>query len=233
MDPRQELFADDRFRGMCVFCGGPAVTGDHVPPLVFLDEPYPPNLPIVPACQDCNNGLSLDEQYFACFLECVVSGTTEPAKLSRNVIERTLTHSPALAVRIQAGHHSDPLGNPTWEPELDRLHTVALKLARGHAAFELSEPQLEPPDYFMCVPLPTLQAEQASTFLRPSNDRLAPWPEIGSRAFHRAIKSRPPADHDPWQVVQPGRYRYFVDQADGVIVQFLVSEYLACRVIWK
>lgn len=232
MDPRQ-LFADERFRGSCVFCGRAAVTGDHVPPLILLDEPYPANLPIVPACLDCNNGFSLDEQYFACFLECVVSGTTEPAKLSRKVIQRTLTHSPALAARIQAaGKHSERLG-PTWVPEIERLQTVALKLARGHAAFELSEPRLEPPDYLMCLPLPTLTGEQASAFLRSSSEGLVPWPEVGSRAFHRAIKARPSADDDLWQVVQQGRYRYFVDQADGVVVHFLVSEYLACRVVWQ
>jgi hypothetical protein len=37
---------------------------------------------------------------------------------------------------------------------------------------------------------------------------------------------------DDWIVVQEGRYRYRVSQNDGNIVQMVLSEYLACHVIW-
>ena len=106
-----------------------------------------------------------------------------------------------------------------------------LKLARGHTAFELSDLHLEPPDHFMCAPLTTLQADESAAFLWPLNGDRARWPEIGSRAFHRASGAL--TQEGPWQVVQPGRYRYLVDQGGGVMVQFLLSEYLACRVIWE
>ena len=43
---------------MCVYCGNAAGTRDHVPPKVLLDEPYPPDLPPVPACDECNNRFS-------------------------------------------------------------------------------------------------------------------------------------------------------------------------------
>lgn len=71
MDPRH-LFIDRRLTGMCVYCGDQPDTRDHVPSKVFLNEPYPPELPVVAACKRCNESFSLDEQYLACFLDCVI-----------------------------------------------------------------------------------------------------------------------------------------------------------------
>lgn len=73
MDPRH-LFIDERHTGMCVYCGSPPDTRDHVPSKVLLDEPYPPELPVVGACEKCSSSFSLDEQYLACFLDCVIHG---------------------------------------------------------------------------------------------------------------------------------------------------------------
>ena len=67
MDPRH-LFMDERLTGMCVYCGAQPETRDHVPSKVLLDEPYPPELPVVGACEKCNASFSMDEQYLACFL---------------------------------------------------------------------------------------------------------------------------------------------------------------------
>lgn len=76
MDPKH-LFVDERLKGSCVYCGGPPETVDHVPSRVFLDDPLPENLPVVEACRECNGGFSLDEEYLACLLECVMTGTTD------------------------------------------------------------------------------------------------------------------------------------------------------------
>ena len=59
-------FGDSRNRGFCVHCGGPYEADDHVPSKVLLDEPYPDNLMVCPACLLCNNTLSIDEEYLAC-----------------------------------------------------------------------------------------------------------------------------------------------------------------------
>jgi hypothetical protein len=84
-------FGDQRNQEWCVYCGGGGETRDHVPSRIFLDEPYPENLPIVAACRRCNAGFSLDEEYLACLLECVLAGTTEPERTSRTKIRRILT----------------------------------------------------------------------------------------------------------------------------------------------
>jgi len=99
MDPRQ-LFADERLKGMCVHCGGRPHTRDHAPSKVLLDDPLPNNLPVVEACESCNTGFSQDEEYVACFVECVICGTTELSGVQRPKIKRILAERPALAARL-------------------------------------------------------------------------------------------------------------------------------------
>jgi hypothetical protein len=99
MDPRQ-LFMDERLTGMCVYCGARPDTRDHVPSKVLLDEPYPPELPVVAACEKCNSEFSLDEQYLSCFLECVICGTTDNSGLQRSKIKRILNERVHLNKRL-------------------------------------------------------------------------------------------------------------------------------------
>jgi hypothetical protein len=77
----------------CIYRGAQPGSKDHVPSRVFLDEPYPPGLPTVAACENCNAGFSLDEQYLACFLECVLCGSIDPAQLKRPKVKRVLLRS--------------------------------------------------------------------------------------------------------------------------------------------
>jgi len=135
MDPRH-LFRDDRLTDACAYCEGPPETRDHVPSRVLLDEPFPPELPVVGACSKCNRSFSLDEQYLACFIECVVCGSSDPERLTRPKIKRILSKNPSLQARIAASQGRDLSGNPVWAPEVDRIHNVLIKLARGHIAYE-------------------------------------------------------------------------------------------------
>ena len=57
----------------CIYCGKPATTREHTPSKAFLLEPYPENLPTIPACFECNNGYSEDENYVSCFLDVLKS----------------------------------------------------------------------------------------------------------------------------------------------------------------
>lgn len=230
MDPRQ-LFTDDRLRNVCVYCGAKPDTSDHVPARVLLDEPYPADLQVVDACRDCNGRFSLDEQYVSCFLECVVSGTSEPSLLKREKIRTILTSDPKLRETIRKSGTHDGSGALIWKPERERVMNVALKLARGHAAYEMSEPHFEEPDEFLCAPLVSMSPAEVCRFLSPSDVESELMPEIGSRRFIRALTE---GINIGWQVVQPGRYRYLVEtQRDGLAVQALLSEYLACRFVWS
>ena len=231
MDPRK-LFADERFTGMCVYCGGEPETRDHVPSKVLLDEPFPSELPVVKACESCNSGFSKDEQYLACLLECVICGTGDPALVSREKIRRVLDENPLLASRIARSCRTDETGGLSWETEVDRVQNVILKLARGHAAYEYSEPQLEEPQSISFAPISMLSEEQLLAFETPPVGTL--FPEIGSRAFHKVlgVGGEVFTQEGAWQILQEGRYRYSVSHSDGIQVRIAISDYLACEVIW-
>lgn len=231
MDPRK-LFADARLTGRCVYCGSESSTRDHVPSRVLLDEPFPPDLPVVQACEACNNGFSTDEQYLACLLECVLCGTVDPASVCCDKIKRVLSENASLASRIAASCSADEIGNLLWEAEVDRVRNVILKLARGHVAYEYSEPQLGEPENVSFVPISTMSEEQMRTFETPPVGNLLP--EIGSRSFHDVlvISNQVFTQEGTWQIIQEGRYRYSVSHSDGIRVRMVISDYLACDVIW-
>jgi hypothetical protein len=116
MDPRQ-LPIDNRLIGVCVFCGGHPDTRDHAPSKVFLDEPFPEDLAVVEACAECNRSFSIDEEYLACFLEAVLSGTADPRKMNRTSIRRTLYRNPRLVQRLESSLKINEYGTMIWTPE--------------------------------------------------------------------------------------------------------------------
>lgn len=233
MNP-EHLFVDKRLLGKCVYCGGVPDTVDHVPSKILLDDPLPQNLPVVESCARCNQSVSSDEEYLACFLESVLVGSSSPAAARRPKIKAALNHSPKLADRIQASGSVVDGGNWIWNPDLKRIRNVVLKLARGHAAYELSLAQTDEPTELIFVPFSLMPMGWREEFESAGSGELRGWPEIGSRAFLRAAGAPPFADSPgPWITVQPGQYRYFVDEDGGVRVQIVISEYLASVVIWE
>jgi hypothetical protein len=229
MDPRH-LYADDRMLGKCVYCGGAPDTRDHVPSRVLLDEPFPNNLPVVSCCKSCNTGFSLDEQYLACFVDCVISGSTSSSDVARPKVSRILAETPALSSQIAASETKGPSDKKFWKPDIDRIHNVILKLARGHVAYELSLLQFEKPLCITFTPIIAMADRDVEYFLNLQETPF--WPEIGSRAFIQTSKQFPELAADHREIVQPGRYQYLVSQTDGLFVRILLSDYLACEVRW-
>jgi hypothetical protein len=227
-------YADARLINACVHCGGtggPCDTKDHVPSKVLLDEPHPENLPFVPSCWSCINGFSLDEEYLACLVECVVSGTSEAAAVGRPKIAKVLAARPALTALIEAARSVTPDGRTTFSIDKSRVRNVALKLARGHAAYELSVPRPDEPAHVMIAPLETLRPVERQHFEGPSLQPL--WPEVGSRAMQRLLRGSDWPRAAPWLEVQRDRYRCLT-AVDGAVtlVRVVLSEYLACEVAW-
>lgn len=210
-------FGDERQLARCVYCGDSAESRDHVPSRVLLDDPLPTNLPVVPACESCNQGFSLDEQYVACLVDCAVAGGTSSEVIPRRKVRSILARTPALSARVEAAR--------AVELESARVRNVALKLARGHAAFELNEPQFGDPSVVTLEPLICMEARRRNTFESPP--RRTAWPEVGSRAMQRIATGS-----TGWIVVQSGRYRYMAVATDDVVVRFVLSEYLACEILW-
>lgn len=219
-------YGDIRQVAACAYCCGATKTRDHVPARVLLDEPFPENLPVVPACLDCNNSASADEEYLACLVECVIHGTTEPTTLGRKKIRRLLTQRISLQARLAGAHRQDEQQS-VFSVELERIKRVMIKLARGHSLYELNEPQTSVPSSVTITPLHLLGPEAREAFECTATYGLTIWPEVGSRAMQRLVECE-----QGWIEVQPGRYRFLATTDAAVRVRMVLSEYLACEVIW-
>ncbi len=215
---------DERHTFFCVYCGGDTRTRDHVPSKVFLDEPYPTNLPVVPACRSCNEGFSMDEEYVACLVECALTGSVE-----REKIKRILRKKPSLVSVIDQASEKTLWGDVSFKVDIERVKNVILKLGRGHAAYELNEPQINDPSVVSFVPLSLLTEEDRNRF--ETSPQSSVWPEVGSRAIQRLVVDDPGASL--WVIAQPGRYRYLTSVGFGVVVRVVISEYLGCEVVWS
>ena len=224
-------YGDSRNKGFCVHCGGAYETDDHNPSKVFLDEPLPPNLPLAQSCLACNNGFSADEEYVSCLIDCAITGTADPEAVRRDKVRRALSNNRRLRNDLQAAR-SDIDGRIEWQADMARVNRIVVKMARGLTAFELNEPQLDPPDRIDVRPFVLLSPEARETFERGESEDFALWPEVGSRALNRLIIGKDDEYVDGWLVVQPGRFRYRTDQDDGVTVRMDIGGYLACTVAW-
>lgn len=223
-------FGDERTLAVCIYCGGPRETRDHVPPRVLLDEPFPENLPVVPSCTSCNSSFSLDEEYCAALIDCAAVGTAMPTPRHRPKVRAILERKPALASMLQAARSVDESsGSVSFAPDLDRLTAMALKLARGHAAYELhTVDDAEPAE--VCIAL-LASLDEGSKDAFESSPVACLYPEIGSRAMTRMFEHGVPSPS--WIIVQAGRYRFLASPGLPMLVRMVIGEYLACEVVWK
>ncbi|WP_295762631.1 hypothetical protein [Undibacterium sp.] len=237
-------YSDSRLLHGCIYCDqGLSETRDHVPSKVFLDTPYPENLAIVPACFNCNNGFSRDEEYVACLLESVIVGSIAPSKARRESIAKTLRRNQPLCSMIAAGM-SESNGQTVFKVQNERVQNIALKLARGHAAFEFGMPFRSAPAYIQCEPMSAMPAQAREQF----EDAAVPtvFGEIGSRSMQRLqvmevmLRSQTGEQRthtyfiNTWVDVQEGRYRYLATNEEyGVRVRIVIGEYLAFEVRWE
>ena len=222
-------FGDKRTLGLCAFCGGSTGTRDHCPSRVFLDKPYPENLPVVPACSTCNSGFSSDEEYLACLVSCVISGSTNPEMMPREKIAKTLERKPSLRARIEQSQSQNGEAS-IFHPEHGRVSSIITKLARGHALYELHEACLNAPNDISIVPISLMSPAEQEKF--ESTEGATGWPEVGSRMMQRLVTGQDLTEHG-WINVQPERYRYNAIATSFVDVRIVIHEYLACRVIWE
>lgn len=119
-------------RDLCTYCAQSADGRDHVPPRCLLERPYPPNLPTVPACDACNQGYSLDEEYFLTVLAQVGVSEDLAAKVEPGGrVDRALRRSAGLENRIRESLALTEEGLVAIEPEVGRLRRVVRKIAAG------------------------------------------------------------------------------------------------------
>lgn len=222
-----ENFGDQRQTAHCVYCGGSVETREHAPPRVFLDKPYPNHLPIVPACEKCNNGFSLDEEYVACLIECAKVGGTNIELIQREKIRKILERKPSLIQKINYAMQKKK-NSIFFTIEADRFKRVFMKIACCHILYQENETQMEEPFKFEMGTFPDFS--KADRLLFETMPEMNKSPEVGSRSMQQIkfLKRKP---YNKWVLVQPNRYRYLTDGTDCVRMVF--SEYVWCKIQWK
>ncbi|MEE3528580.1 hypothetical protein QO167_29540, partial [Pseudomonas aeruginosa] len=114
-----------------------------------------------------------------------MTGTTEISQLSRDKIKQALARNPRLKNQLEQCRRTDDSGHIWWQPDEARVRNVIMKLAQGHAAYELGEYWNGQPDLYTIPAIATMTTEEIQDF-ENLEDYLQPlWPEIGCRAFLR------------------------------------------------
>lgn len=242
MDQLRDL-SDERLLAGCTYCGGFDGSRDHVPSRVFLDAPLPDHLPVVGACRACNQSFSLDEEYLACLVEAAAVGSADPDRIRRASIAETLRRRPKLRALIDGALRAASHDSTGIAADHARVRNVLLKLARGHAAFELSMAARREPSSAWWSPLCSMSPDALEAFEAPHVVEL--FGEVGSRSLQRLqvvqLRLQSAAGEEvlvdllmnDWVEVQAGRYRYLAAQdPEETVIRMVIGEYLACSVSW-
>lgn len=226
----------------CIYCGAPATTREHVPSRTFLKKPYPSDLPVLPACEKCNNGWSSDELYTNTYISCMKSINEQKDDTALQITDKdrkeTIEAKRAAKTFLDTGEFSYDI----------RIKKVLSKLAIGHAVYELAE------GYY----LPYEEREIASvnyTFrstIGETNwlnlDRIEPignmfYPEVGARLWQSLFVLEEKGDNKSiavpknkvfidWSCIQDGYYRYItIPEGDEIRVKMILLDFLFGEVV--
>jgi len=132
----------------------------------------------------------------------------------------------------------------TLSVDSPRVENVLLKLARGHAVFELSTTLRAEPHHFAWKPIASMSQHELEDF--DAADVVDLYGEVGSRGMQRLqivrLDGESPSGTpesfglivNDWVEVQEGRYRYLATSfGSGVRIKLIIGDYLACEVIWE
>ena len=218
-------YGEWHLKGLCCYCGGWADTVDHVPSKVFLDNPYPDNLPVVPCCRKCNEQFSQDEEYVAVLLECVKWQTFNLEEFKREKVKKIVEHNPAILKTVRESVHPLLDGHFTIETDNARLKTVMTKLIAGHLRFEGLDQLFLHNGFEIHFFQDTLaNREFYSEFHSPIYSGLLS--EVGSRALIVMVEQD--CAGSPWFTVQPNMYEYCV-APDNSEVRIIIQNYFCIR----
>lgn len=225
---------DKSLENGCVYCGKPANTREHIPSKAFLSKPYPEDLATIPACFDCNNGFSEDEKYVSCFLdvlkEAVYQGYTRRLETAQR-LEMDEKLKSILDAQIKKCDE-----RLTYTLDENRLCRILVKLAKGHAGFEMDHISFEDTDIKVWYNFIFNMPESAvDDFEEIPQTEIAP--EVGSRGcitpfVVQNIETGEAFGFMLWNDVQENQYRYQVsyNEAGGICVKIVIYEMLYCRV---
>lgn len=121
-------------------CGGVATTRDHIPPRGLFPAPRPHNLVTVPACEKCNHGSSLHDEYFRLTVATGSRSSPQSFSLLQQRILPRMSKNPALIAELMRSVHWAPvrseggifLGHaPVFPIDRPRIQIVIEKIVKG------------------------------------------------------------------------------------------------------
>ncbi|WP_373035376.1 hypothetical protein [Sulfurimonas sp.] len=224
---------DKKGQFKCVYCYEKADSREHLPSKVFLDEPYPTNLAILPSCTICNNSYSEDEQYLACLIDYVQYKLHNLETLKRSKIQRAFNARPNIKNEFENSTKYANNGNIDYiQYDDDRIKNILLKLSIGHATYSLSSIHLDEPSVINYKFATELTQEESTSFnLEPICDVI---PELGSRegTYISVLDDGTPIT--TWKIIQDGQYRFLAYQNKSSInIRIVIGEYFYSEVIWN
>lgn len=226
----------------CIYCGAPATTREHVPSKTFLKKPYPSDLPVLPACEKCNNGWSSDELYTSTYIAVMKSlnERKDDAVLQITDKDRKEIIEAKKAVKsfLDTGEFACDI----------RIKRVLSKLAIGHAVYELAEGY--------CLPYEERKIASVNYTFRPiisednwlMLDRIEPienmfYPEVGARLLHNLLVFEEIGDKKTtaapknkvfidWSCIQDGNYQYIaIPEGEVIRVKMILLDFLYGEVV--
>ena len=227
----QSKYRDSRHDDVacCIYCGGKPETKDHVPPKIFLDEPYPPDLPVVPACRNCNKSFSKNDLYVACLIECAKHRSLNPCDLKRKKIKKAMRENRCMEQLHNA--NIETLFGSEFRFDERIMRAFFIRLARGHAAFECDHVELDEDRIAVWFsPLASMDINQEIVFC--ASPIVSIISEIGSRASQRTkvyydCKGNP--KYVPqWVQVEEENYEYLAAAiGQGTLVRIIIGDFLS------
>ena len=218
----------------CIYCGKPATTREHVPSKAFLIEPYPESLATIPACFECNNGFSSDEEYISCFLDVLKEAAYEYYTQRQNTFKRLAKNSKLKALIEQQIRIANQ--KVYYSYDKNRLCRILVKLAKGHAGYEFDHISFDDGNIEVTYDFIFNMAEET---LNKFNEipEMSIFPEVGSRSctmpyvVQNSITGKSSVFMF-WNEAQENQYRYQVsyNESGGICVKIIIYEMLYARI---
>lgn len=226
----------------CIYCGKESRTREHVPSKTFLIEPFPENLPTLPACLTCNNSFSNDEFAVSLLVQSLKKDYyKEEYTLSSKVNSQLINERNNKLV----SNINETIMEKDFKLFQNAIVKILTKLAIGHSVWELSEGYFDSYEeafeldnirlsYNLYSFMSDIEVKQFLSYFDITEEYL---PELGSRIYSKILISEsngiaPQRILVDWVTVQPAEYIYTCYQfEEHIIVKMVISSFLFAEVI--
>lgn len=197
---------------VCYRCGSPATTREHVVPRCLYPDPPAHKLLTVPACRDCNNALTKDEEYFRTVLASAWIESDAARKVAEQKVHPSFNRPERDGLRKLLLANSRDIYLPSnhgfvltaiLKADGARMDRVAEKIVRGLYYHETKKKKVMPPDAKMQF------SWQPKEWL-PDLALSGPWGDVDPKVFLYHYVITPDHSRSIWWMVFYKSFMYVV-----------------------